>query len=488
MAIVQNKPPVVRTIGNAVIKQIKAERGDHGILNANRNNFGFTQNIAVYNFTDRPVYVKTQGNATFVVHPIRHLVGSSTARSHIEVRVTSGVSGRVDFNATLELMERLLDDGLYMSPEAHGLKEKLQSLIAANAFKPQHNKVDVFSPYIVDEANFPTDDTIVYVKECNLTLSFSKETTLEHHPQSSEAWSSPDVRSYQEARQAAGNFIRVVDNEDHHQNWFYYSAKHVVEVKSVHDASKENGVYFTKLVYKDGANRLENDFATFEEAGVKFGVYTTREEALTGGNPEQLASIEETKWKVQLEAARKELDEVRLENDLVKNKHERELLDVKRDAAVVKENIEMKQVERKAKVEKKSSKHKEKHEKRSLDRKEKHEEKTLAIKAAETAIKFGPVILTAALAITATMLSTRNNNSKREMSDILTGVQPIDQYQLRNIIDRSDDELDRIFQGKKGTFENIERKGDKFIHKEKDKITEYDRRGNVVSEKRIHRC
>lgn len=380
-----------RSVINKTVRTTKAQRTEDCANIRHFNAGGFQQSISLLNFTDKPLYVKTQGNAPFVLMPIRGKIQGSISQPHIEIKVTSGVKTNQDFSETLQLANQILTEKIPTSLESKKLFGKIQSNIESEAVISRHYGIEDANYFTIMEHDVLADG-FSFIRECNLLLSFERSIVFEHHPQSNESWTAPDIRDYEESRQASGNMIRIIDNDNLRDKWYYFSAKQVVEVTASQDRTKDSGVYFTQLLYENGANRIETEFMSFAEAEDRLGLYTTKEAAITNGNPEHLVSAEEARYKVQLENARREIEVLKQEADAQRTRHDIEISRIKFDAAVKKEKLEMSATERKDKLEEKSSKRKDSFDKKEKKRKNKAEKLSFGIKAAEFGMKAVPVV------------------------------------------------------------------------------------------------
>lgn len=382
-----------------IIKTIKPIRLESGTHHAAFNAGGLRQEISILNNTHSVLYVKNQGNVPYAVAPIRDRVNTPHPKAHVEIRITTSLHNCHDFKATLNLANKIVNEKVATSFEAKALFGKLNDVIEAEPIASRHNNVSTMHSFLVNE-NDINREGYVYIRECNLLLSFREDIVFEHHPYSNEAWTAPDIRSYAESRQASGNFIRVIDNDNIRDHWYYYSAKSLVEVRSVQDPTKETGVYFSSLSYENGVNLVKTEFMTFQEAEHRLGLYATKEAALTNGNPEQLLSVEEARYKAEYERTRKELEDMktvlereRLEHEQHRSRLAAELEHAKFNASIRKEKIDMRSEERKEQYEDRSLKRKDKADKKEKKRKHKLEKANATVKSIELAAKIAPIAI-----------------------------------------------------------------------------------------------
>lgn len=440
-----------RSVNSKSVKTTKAQRSEDCANLRHYNAGGFQHSVSMLNFTDKPLYVKTQGNAPFVLMPIRGKVQGSIHQPHVEIKVTNGVKTNQDFSETLQLANQIITEKIPTSLESKKLFDKIQSNIESEAVLTRHYGIEDTNYFMVLECDIIADG-YSFIRECNLLLSFDRSIVFEHHPNSNESWNAPDLRDYQESRQSAGNMIRVIDNDNVRDKWYYFSAKQIVEVCASQDRTKDSGVYFTRLLYDGGANRIETEHMSFAEAEERLGLYATKEAALTNGNPDHLITAEETRYKLQLENARREIELLKHEAEQQKALHDIEISRIKFDATVKKERIEMSATERKDELDEKSARRKDDYDKKEKKRKNKTDKLSFGIKAAELGMKAVPVVV-GLLAIGLGYAAGRDRNNKNLAPGIYNpsdyGIEGVDLKSLQEATGAFlDTEFDTSIKGK----------------------------------------
>ena len=135
------------------------------------------------------------------------------------------------------------------------------------------------------------------------------------HPNSETGMNQFDIAQDQRHLGHAGVFIKIVDNERLHNVRFFYAAKQVIEVPCIKDTNLSSGVYCTiRSSAPHGGLLEETKVFTYEEAEVELGLYRTREEAESCGNPQILLAIEEQKTKRELSQLKIDNEKLKLEN------------------------------------------------------------------------------------------------------------------------------------------------------------------------------
>ena len=176
------------------------------------------------------------------------------------------------------------------------------------------------------------NNSAVYVHEADLLLCDSRSSLRCVHPYSEEGMINHQYKAFIEERKVSGVFIELIDNENTVKTRYMYVAKQLVEIPARKDSSKKSGLYFTRANY-DRLNEvsMEPKHYSFEEAEQEVGMYKTKEEALSGGNPESLSKGEEDKAKRELLEVKRIMEQEKAESDrtLLRVSHELEMTKIK---------------------------------------------------------------------------------------------------------------------------------------------------------------
>ena len=87
-----------------------------------------------------------------------------------------------------------------------------------------------------------------------------------------------------------GYLIEIVDNGSENSIRFMFTGNGVMAIPSRRDPDRPDGVYYYEYIGDDVAeNAPHAQVCSMEEAEIKFGLYKTREEAMTAGNPKIMA-------------------------------------------------------------------------------------------------------------------------------------------------------------------------------------------------------
>lgn len=384
-----------------LIKTVKAKRMFENVSSDSVfNTGGYKQEVAVINYCHSQLYIKNQGNIIYTVTPLSNKALTKHHSPHVEIRVTSGIIGSQDVKALNNLMHKMDREGVNYGNDARLQFDRLRNLVEAEPFVSRQNTVGMVRSFYVDESEILRAG-YVYIQECDLLISFNEDVILEHHPQSNEAWSTADIRSKKEVQGAHGTVVRIVDNDNLRDAYYYHSAKRIIEVKPVRDTTKDSGVYFCELKCINGRTFLDETFMTFQEAEVELGLYCTQEEARTYGDPELLNRNDELRYKAELESNRRRIQELNVEIESMNQNFERqrlqfeaELSAAKHISTLRKEKIQEQAEVRKDHFDAKEKKRRDHFDKKEKKRKEKTEKITLTTKLIDAGIKAAPIAAT----------------------------------------------------------------------------------------------
>jgi hypothetical protein len=166
---------------------------------------------------------------------------------------------------------------------------------------------------------------IVYLHEEDLVLSLESRSHEIMHPFSSEGYMSHDKLKFIEDSQASGMFIELIDNERNTSSRFMFIGKKVVEIHAKTDVNRKSGVYYSHIErHPLSGDNLERQYCTVEQAEEYVGLYKTRDDAISGGNPEIISKTEFELAKREAAEANSRLEEAKLETAFVKEELARE--------------------------------------------------------------------------------------------------------------------------------------------------------------------
>lgn len=297
------------------------------------------------NYSDTPFYIKTQSNIPLSISPNHNSASCDEQRPHLEVRQIITIHSGSDIYDTYELLGAIKANTGALSDCAEEIRSKLSELYAVDAGR--RNKVNF--PFSVKYSALEEDvmrGGRLHLREVDVIVTKVKEDLILPHPNSSEGLQQFSITSNKAFESHAGILVRVVDNESIAKARFYHAAKQLISVPSSDDETIKSGVYSTvATMAADGFIDRETVYYTFEEAEEKLGMYRTREEALSHGNPEFALRAEEAKNRA--EEARLTAETRKLSNDLelLRKERELEILDSERELRALTHSLEITKAE-----------------------------------------------------------------------------------------------------------------------------------------------
>jgi hypothetical protein len=173
-------------------------------------------------------------------------------------------------------------------------------------------------------------DEVLYMPECDTLLCFRNIDLSKPHPFSENGQAISEYHKFISNRKVSGVFVELIDNENNIGNRYMYVAKQLVEIPARKDPNKKSGVYFTKAVNdKFDDIQIQPEFYDFDNSEDYLGLYRTKEEAMTGGNPDNIS-------KVELKQLEQKLLHAKLEHDREKVIRDREVSELQRNLEISK--------------------------------------------------------------------------------------------------------------------------------------------------------
>lgn len=138
--------------------------------------------------------------------------------------------------------------------------------------------------------------SMLYVNENDLLICDQSASGRMFHPYSEEGLLQEKYHEFIEDHNVSGVFVELIDNENTIKSRYMYVAKQLIEVHARQDKNKVSGVYCTFATNNSLQEaHLDCKHLSFDEAKEAIGLYKTAEEAETGGNPELISKITESK-------------------------------------------------------------------------------------------------------------------------------------------------------------------------------------------------
>lgn len=261
---------------------------------------------------------------------------------------------------------------------------------------------DVCIEYVFSHADLFEHEKL-YCPSTDTLICRGVYTSNHIHPFSHEGRAYSEYQNFVDSRKVSGVFIEVVDNESSVGARFMYIAKQVVELPVHKDPQRPSGVYFT-LATNNRLNQthLHPEFIDFTVAEEKIGLYKTKEEASSGGNPELLVKQQHLALSRELEDAKSsnsklreafKTEEVQRDSKLSQLKHDHDL-------ASQRANIQLAEIQQQLEASKRSNTMlNEQLAARAAVRTDYYENKSSERKDNSETIKSGLLIITSALAL-----------------------------------------------------------------------------------------
>lgn len=280
------------------------------------------------NYTPTEVFIKTQSNVPISIQPNTNMVCAEESRPHLEIRQVYCIHSAGSINATYQLLKSLADNNVMLSEHAALMMKDLDNQYGIDPNK--RNKINF--KLSVAHRIFAEDirkSSLVYSREADVVVTFDKISLALPHPNSSEGLQQFQVAGNKAFNNQAGIFVHVIDNDNIARCRYYHAGKHLITVPSDEDDTRASGVYCTVSSMKsDGLVDMDTHFLSFKEAEEVIGLYRSKEEAISHGNPEFAIKAEEQRNKA--EEARSKAEERRLARELEEAKHEHTLETLRR--------------------------------------------------------------------------------------------------------------------------------------------------------------
>lgn len=224
------------------------------------------------------------------------------------------------------------------------------------------------------EISYLKQNEIVYMPECDILVCFRNLDLRVPHPFSNNGQIISEYHSFVSERKVSGVFIELIDNENNIGNRYMYVAKQLLEIPVRKDPNKKSGVYFTKAI-NDRVDdiQIQPEFYDFDKSEDYLGLYKTKEEAMTGGNPETVSKTKLKQLEHDLLEAKLDSERDRIDRDEVIEKLRKEVETSKLETIKAKEQAEQTKAARTEHYDSRSQRRSDYYEERSYERKDTHE-------------------------------------------------------------------------------------------------------------------
>lgn len=309
------------------------------------------------NYCPRTVFAMGVNNAPFAIAPVNNIVNPYEHRNHVEVRIELKLISNDAIWETYEMFRAFILNNVPLDLDAMGLWESLNSFYQNDARTTHRRNFTFCFVYRVLEDELANTELHTF-KPTSMLMSFNREALAKPHPYSDLGFKHQE-HQVPKSQEHTGMLISVVDNLRLSPIRYYYAGRRTIGVPSQYDRNSKDGVYVTIMngcAY--GAVEKQVFHYTFEEAKEKLGLYLTKQEAETHGNPELLLkakAVEETRkleekkhhheikvldqktTQVDMTAA---LEAIKLDNARLKERIEADRVERDNEAAILKSSIE----------------------------------------------------------------------------------------------------------------------------------------------------
>lgn len=168
------------------------------------------------------------------------------------------------------------------------------------------------------------ENKFIYLHDDDILICGKENANRVLHPNSSEGITDASHYDFVSQSGMTGFFVEIVDNDRKIGNRFIYTGKRLIEVTPIEDMNRRDGVYYHVAENHPVAGiEIQKTFCPVEEASETIGLFRTKEEAMTGGNPENISKAELETLKHQGQRLQIEAEQLRSENVILKEKIER---------------------------------------------------------------------------------------------------------------------------------------------------------------------
>jgi hypothetical protein len=351
-------------------KELKFHHIDPVIINSvsNRDNLALFKVTQYYeNNTNEDIVVVLRNNLPIKVP--RYLNGFNSSKSFsIKTSYTfNSNSGIVEaINIITEILKTYSDNNEDLL--------LINKALLSNYNNDRHtNYCNIVIERTID-INFLKQEETVYMPECDVLVCFRNVNLKVSHPFSNNGQIISEYHNFVSDRKVSGVFVELIDNENNIGNRYMYVAKQLIEIPVRKDPNKKSGVYFTKAT-NDRINdiQIKPEFYEFDKSEDYLGLYKTKEEAMTGGNPDHISKTKLKQLEHDLLEARLDSERDKLERDSEISKLNKEVEKAKLETIKTKEEFEKSKAYRNNYYDSASQHRNDYYEQRSYNRKDAHE-------------------------------------------------------------------------------------------------------------------
>lgn len=245
-------------------------------------------NVEYVNYTNNMVYVKTQAGVIMAIPPQSDITTSKRQDKHLEIRLTTTVNRPEAVRVTTNVLRAHREEQKTF-PMTQDASIYLDGLLGEQMREGDVRGVSAYAQtnLIFLTLNQMTKNDAVYIREADALISLHGSIARVQHPNSSIGMAALDVGRLQPSPGQVGIVVKAIDNEGYAGRRFMFSGKDVITIPTYEDPNMESGVYITTMNSDlHGEIRRTTVRYSFEDAE-QHGIYRTKEQAITNGNPEK---------------------------------------------------------------------------------------------------------------------------------------------------------------------------------------------------------
>ena len=199
--------------------------------------------------------------------------------------------------------------------------QRLKEFVSARPYSSSNLRI-VFDRTI--KARMIKESTFIYLHDEDILMCSSEHANRILHPNSPEGVTDASHYDYVTNNGMTGFFVEIVDNDSSIGTRFIFTGKRLLEITPVEDINRRTGVYYHVAQNHPAAGvDIEKSYCSSDEAMENIGLFRTKDEAITGGNPENISKSELESMKLQTARAQYDLETFRTENTMLKEKIEK---------------------------------------------------------------------------------------------------------------------------------------------------------------------
>ena len=218
--------------------------------------------------------------------------------------------------------------------------ERLKAICAINTNNRNPLRVAEITLEYIYNAQEITKTGSLYCKATDQCMFRGGYTSEMFHPESPEGKAFSDYSEVSEAKSVAGMFIEVIDNDSQLHERYVFMGKKVLSIPIKKDHDRASGVYYSTAEGSSLGNiHVTPKYCSFAEAETEIGLYPTREQAMTGGNPEMLV-------KQTLKELERKAEEAKLESSRLKEVHKQSEMKMANEISSLQHTLSVSKIER----------------------------------------------------------------------------------------------------------------------------------------------